>query len=375
MKKVKQPWIYSKWIDGTFILAPALTISAIILLLRSKIEAVETLPVWLWGVLVIGVDVAHVYSTIFRTYADPKEFQARKTLYTLTPLICWAVGTLLYSIDALVFWRAITYFAVFHFIRQQYGFMMIYSRNEKRGKIARQLDELAIYMATLYPLIYWHTHLPRHFDWFIESDFMAVNLPWLDGAAFALYIAVLLLYFVKEIWQSIKTSSLNIPKNLLLIGTIISWWVAIIAFDNDIAFTASNVIAHGVPYIALIWIYGRNQGKIEPSRKLLGNITMQKFFTLRFLPIFVGILLMLAYLEEGLWDGFIWTEHKVMFAPFHILPVLDDKTTLSWIVPLLALPQLTHYALDAFIWRMRIEKTDWKQVLFYQTTSNNEQKL
>jgi hypothetical protein len=367
---MKQPWIYSKWMDGAFILAPALLISAIILLFQNSFEAVETLPVWLWGVLVICVDVAHVYSTIFRTYADPKEFQARRTLYTLTPLICWAVGALLYSIDGLVFWRAITYFAVFHFIRQQYGFMMIYSRNEKRTKSSRKLDELAIYMATLYPLIYWHTHLPRHFDWFIEGDFMAVNLPWLNTIAFVLYMMVLLVYSAKEIWKIIKVRSLNIPKNLLLFGTVISWWVGVVAFNNDITFSTANIIAHGVPYIALIWIYGRNQGQVEPTRKLFGNITMQNFFTVRLLPIFIGILLVLAYLEEGLWDGFIWTEHKGMFAPFHILPATYDKATLAWLVPLLALPQLTHYALDAFIWRMRSERTDWKQVLFYKAENN-----
>ena len=367
---MKQPWIYSAKMDGAFILAPALLISAIILLFQNNIIAVETMPIWLWGVLVIGVDVAHVYSTIFRTYADPKEFRARHTLYTLTPLICWAIGTLLYSIDGSVFWRAITYFAVFHFIRQQYGFMMIYSRNEKHGKLYRQLDELAIYMATIYPLIYWHTHLPRHFDWFIEGDFMAVHLPWLNSAALALYAVILVAYVAKEIWQSAKTRSLNIPKNLLLLGTIISWWVGIVALDNDIAFTAANVIAHGVPYIALIWIFGRNQGQVEPKRKLFGNIPIQRFFTIRFLPIFIGILLALAYLEEGLWDGFIWTEHKRIFAPLHILPALDDKSTLAWLIPLLALPQLTHYALDAFIWRMRSKNTDWKKVLFYQSEKN-----
>jgi len=35
-------------------------------------------------------------------------------------------------------------------------------------------------------------------------------------------------------------------------------------------------------------------------------------------------------------------------------------------VPLLALPQITHYLLDAFIWRLHRTDTDWKKILFHQ---------
>ena len=341
-------------------------ISLLALCFGRAISGLDNIPAWAWGVLIIGVDVAHVYSTIFRTYLDKQEFRARKTLYTLTPFICWVVGALLYSINALVFWRAITYFAVFHFIRQQYGFMMIYSCNERdKPPIARKIDEYAIYIATIYPLIYWHTHLPRKFDWFIEGDFIAINSAMINWVALAVYVIIISAYIGKEIWQFIKTRAINIPKNLLFIGTAISWFVGIIYFNNDIAFTAINVVSHGIPYIALIWIYGKNHGKISPHKKLLGNISFRKFFSLKMLPFFIGSLLLFAYLEEGLWDGFIWTEHRTIFSFFHNLPTINDKATLAWLVPLLALPQITHYVLDAFIWRLKEKDTNWKEILFH----------
>ena len=365
---MKQPWIYSATVDGAFILAPALLITAVVLCLQHTIGAMDTIPLWMWGVLIVGVDVAHVYSTLFRTYADRQEFKARRTLYTLAPLVCWAVGTLLYSIDALFFWRAIAYLAVFHFVRQQYGFMMIYGRKESSHRpLYRRIDKAAIYLATLYPLVYWHTHLPRHFDWFIEGDFLAVSAPWLDRLTLMAYVGVMLAYVVKEIVLSINSHSINIPKNALLLGTAVSWWVGIVAFDNDLAFTAVNVLAHGIPYMALIWIYGRNQAGLEPTKPLIGRITFQRFFSWAMLPLFVGILVLLAYVEEGLWDGLVWTEHKSFFAPFQFLPSLDDKETLAWLVPLLALPQLTHYALDGFIWRLKTPNTNWKRILFYRS--------
>jgi len=363
---MKQPWIYSARLDGAFILAPALVVSAVLFLFRDTITPIEPIPLWLWGLLIIGVDVAHVYSTLFRTYADPKEFNARKTLYTLIPFVCWVVGVLLYSIDALVFWRSIAYLAVFHFVRQQYGLMMIYGRKEyNTHSFFRWVDKGAIYIATLYPLIYWHTHLPRHFDWFIEGDFFALNAPWLSRIALLFYVLIFLAYVVKEAWLTVNRRNFNVPKNILFIGTAISWWVGIITFDNDLAFTAANVLAHGIPYMGLIWIYGHNQGQLDPDRTLFGKITAKQLFTLRLLPLFVGVLIVLAYLEEGLWDGLIWVEHKNMFSPFHILPSIEDKATLAWLVPLLALPQLVHYTLDAFIWRFKTKGAEWKRILFF----------
>lgn len=364
---MKQPWIYSATVDSLFILAPALLISTIVLLFQHSIMSISHLPVWMWGVLIVGVDVAHVYSTLFRTYADRDEFEARKTLYTLTPFICWIAGTILYSMDALFFWRAIAYLAVFHFVRQQYGFMMIYGRKEtKQPPLYRHIDKAAIYLATLYPLIYWHTHLPRQFEWFIEGDFKAITATWLDHIAFAMYVVIMGLYLLKEIGFFIRNHSINLPKNALLLGTALSWWVGIVVFDNDLAFTAVNVLAHGIPYIALIWIYGRNQASLEPKKSLVGKLTFQRFFSWPMIPLFIGILVLFAYVEEGLWDGLIWAEHKSLFAPFHFLPSLEDKETLAWLVPLLALPQLTHYALDAFIWRMKTPDTNWKRILFYR---------
>ncbi len=48
----------------------------------------------------------------------------------MAPLLGWLAFVALYSLGSMVFWRVLAYLAVFHFIRQQYGFMMIYRRND-----------------------------------------------------------------------------------------------------------------------------------------------------------------------------------------------------------------------------------------------------
>jgi hypothetical protein len=45
------------------------------------------------------------------------------------------------------------------------------AKNGDPGGGQRLLDTLTIYLMTLYPLAYWHAHLPRKFWWFLAEDF------------------------------------------------------------------------------------------------------------------------------------------------------------------------------------------------------------
>ncbi len=363
-----QPWICSAKFDGWLILAPAILITALVVIFNQHLESLKDVPPWLWLLLIVGVDVSHVYSTIFRTYLDKEELQKRQALYALTPLLAWIVGCFLYSVDSLVFWRVLAYLAVFHFIRQQYGFMMIYARKERDvPTYYRLIDKAAIYLATIYPIIYWHCHT-REFEWFIKDDFFTLNAPLLNTVAATLYVVTLVAYIVKEAVQWKRTGTFNIPKNLLLFGTAFSWFVGIVAFNNDLAFTATNVIAHGVPYLALIWLYGHNQTDIQGTTKNTYLWPwMGKLFQWKAVPFYIATLFVIAFVEEGFWDGFVWREHGTLFGFSSALPAIADSHTLVWLVPLLALPQATHYILDAFIWRMTTENTSWKRFLFHQT--------
>ena len=123
---------------------------------------------------VLLIDVAHVYATGFRVYFDPAELRKRPWLYGLTPLLALAIGAAIYSESSVWFWRLLAYLAVFHFVRQQYGWVALYrSRGKEQGRLGKWIDSLAIYMATIYPLVYWHAHLPRNFWWFLQGDFAA----------------------------------------------------------------------------------------------------------------------------------------------------------------------------------------------------------
>ena len=111
------------------------------------------------------------------------------------------------------------------------------------------------------------------------------------------------------------------------------------------AFTMLNVVAHGIPYMALIWLLKEKEGGEK------GNHSVSVARYLRSATIFIVVIVLFSYLEEGLWDGLVWREHTSVFPLFSLLPHLTSKEILSVLVPLLSLPQSTHYVLDGFIWK------------------------
>lgn len=345
----RQPWLHSAVYDGFYILSPAFVSLAAVMLLPARYRETDIMPIAAWVFLVLMIDVAHVYSTLFRTYMNPERLARQKVLYTVVPVACYLGGVLLYSLGALVFWRTLAYLAVFHFIRQQYGFMRIYSRTENAAPWMKTVDTFTIYYATLYPIIYWHCTPVHHFNWFTEGDFFEINAPWLLPAASVLYGITLLAYAVKELLLCSQTKTLNIPRNLVIAGTLVSWYAGIVYFNGDLSFTLLNVVAHGVPYMALVWLSARREA--DSSQR--SHLYKQIFFRPAGILIFFAIILGLAYLEEGLWDGLVWSEHQRVFSLFTHLPIVQNDIILSLLVPLLSLPQMTHYTLDGFIWRRK----------------------
>lgn len=347
VKTYKQPWL-GRWLfDSLYILLPGYVALFVVFFLPNKFKTTDEVPLVAWVVLILLIDVAHVYSTLFRTYWDKQRFAANRRLYIMIPVLCYIVGVLLYTIDGLLFWRMLAYLAVFHFIRQQYGFMRLYSRYEPKHTVSAVIDKVAIYAATLYPLLYWHCTPGRNFNWFVDGDFLIGSATILKDIGLYLYLAILLVYIAKEVTTIVKSRHINLPKNLVIISTVVTWYFGIVYFNGDMAFTLLNVVAHGIPYMALIWLFNKKEETGGKERKSF-IATYRYSFLFFLLSIFL-----FAYLEEGIWDGMIWHDHGTIFNMFSFLPSPKSKEVFALLIPLLSLPQSTHYVLDGFIWRKR----------------------
>jgi hypothetical protein len=345
------PWLISAHWDVAVFGGSAALAFALLLWgwLTGVLEGVT--PPWAWVATVLAVDVAHVWATAYRVYLDPDELRRRPGLYFGVPLAAYAVGVMLYSASSGAFWRVLAYLAVFHFVRQQYGWVALYRRRlGTTSRLDRILDDAAIYSATLYPILWWHAHLPREFEWFIEGDFLP-GLP--NGVASALWPVHLLIsvfYVIRQAWLRAHRRPVSMGKDLVIASTWLSWYVGIVVLDSDYAFTVTNVLVHGIPYLALVWVYGRGRYGNENQNEKNTTSVLRRVFTPRGWPIYLTSLVVLAWIEEWGWDRFIWHERGGLFPG----PALTPSTAaLALLVPLLALPQSTHYVLDAWIWRVK----------------------
>ncbi|WP_163399896.1 hypothetical protein [Flavobacterium fluviatile] len=336
-----QPWIHRDKTDLLFIIGPSFFVLSIIFMFQDYITEIENdYSFYTWLFLIVFIDVAHVYATLFKTYFVAHEFQKKKKLLILLPIICFVVSMILFSFGSLVFWSFLAYIAVFHFIRQQYGFMRLYARNEAKTKVSVIIDNLAIYAATVYPMLFWFLSPDRKFNWFVENEFFHFENQVLLEILFWIYIGILVIYTVRTAFISFKNRFFNVPKNSIILGTALSWYFGIVYFNDDLVFTLLNVVSHGIPYMALVY-FREVESKVDNGSGIFGFL---KSYNAVFL--YGLILLVIAFSEEFLWEFFVWNEN-ISVSNF------DFSGWQFVLVPLLSVPQFTHYLLDGFIWKSK----------------------
>lgn len=329
------PWLISRRVDLAVLIAPAL-LTVGVALLAPPGAALGPLG---WLVLVLGLDVAHVWASLYRTYADRAELRRHPRRYALLPLLAFGVGCAVYATSAALFWTSLAYLAVFHFIRQQVGFLALYRLREGAPRNTREarLERAALYALMLWPLLWWHAHLPRAFDWFLPGDFVPFVPAWIVPPAGLLAAGLVLAHAAARL-----RSGRSAPgRDLWLLTTGAVWLGGMVLSNGDLAFSATNVVLHGLPYLALVAWTGHRQWAVSGR----GPVEA-RWFQGAGLALFLAPLLGLAFLEEAAWDLWVWRERAWLFGE----AALPDPGW--WAVPLLSVPQVTHYVLDGLIWKL-----------------------
>lgn len=316
------------------------TLLAYLLSQLLKIDSVSSL---MWLILILGVDVSHVYSTVYRTYFNSQQRLQLGKVLILVPLFVFflSLGLALYS--AQLFWTVLAYIAIFHFSRQQIGFLRWLQIPSGYPKL---ILEAGVYLSTLGSVFIWHLQGPKNFNWFVAQDLIYLNeISNIDiislsnlsrsvvvGGSIAAFAFSLILFFQKKV-------TIHIP--FILVSTFSSWYFPIVVLNSDFVFSVSNVIAHGIPYMTLVW------GEEHRTKSAFRQIEL-----------FLGIILIMALVEEGFWDALVWREHSEFFESFYFLPKMNPTSLgLSVVLAVLILPQLTHYILDGFIWKKKYRQT------------------
>lgn len=342
-----------KAFEKIFIISPPILSSLIVLIAFSLDMAPKNTNPLTWLLIVVFIDVAHVWSSLFRTYLSKEGMRKWRKPLMLIPMVCYFFGVFLHAFGPKVFWMGLAYFAVFHFIRQQYGFIKLYSKAGQSSSINPGLEKLTIYSACLIPILIWHLSGPQKFFWFVPEDFLYFESQSLVTVLKVIGPSILFYYLFMVVRKS-NVAALASPKVLIILGTYLAWWSGIVWVATDWAFTITNVISHGIPYFALILINHFTKDK-SSDLYFFNSDQWQKLPRPFIIASALLLVFSLAYIEEGLWDSFLWHDHNEYFKWF--LRDLYNKGPItelglqSFLIPLLALPQTTHYALDGLIWR------------------------
>src|SRR5882757_9133083 len=115
MMKSNSHWLTSPAKESALILLPLFLPVLIVYLFRGYFsEHTEVTTLW-WLVLVLMIDVGHVYSTLFRFYWERATFLKYRSLLVTIPVVCFISGVSLHLVDSFLFWRILAYAALYHF--------------------------------------------------------------------------------------------------------------------------------------------------------------------------------------------------------------------------------------------------------------------
>lgn len=334
--RIQNSWIFSRDEDLLVFLCPLLLSWAILAwLYRLGMATTWPPPYIIYVFAVILLDYGHVFSTLFRTYLDKEEFLKRRTLYIVTPLVCFLLAVWFHQLSPMFCLQIYMYFNIYHFVRQQYGWMRLAARKENPQTAADVFwDKVIIYNVTLYPVLWWHVH-PTGFTWRDPAPYVSLPLTWVEPWLSALHWALIAAYVLRQGILTWQGKALNVSKHLIWIVTWCIWYPGIVLTQSLLVFALSQTITHGLPYLYLIYRYNSRRWQRAELRSRLFH--GRGYFG------YLLVILAFGYYAE------YWPK---------IANTLGSDSSLlqSVLTASVLLPSLVHFALDGFIWKLREDK-------------------
>ena len=312
--------------------------------------------------LAITFFVAHRYFTFPLVYMDNVEFDRHRVLYILIPILCIGLIALCYylRIDEPEMFAVWYLFNFFHFVRQKYGILRIYSGKGQWGH--KRLDEWATYtwaLAGFFYLLSTQAEVEGRLMHYLNvlgidilyAGILLITLGWMvyqyfsvEGrvkptwpillgtvillilqpnanlmatGSYTIAMVATLVWLVYE-WRS--PHPLNVPKVLFLLSVVFMYGVAPILSAEAMA--DATAFSHAAEYIVLVGLAVQNKARTGAQdapllSKASNHIVLH---TLLFIVIVSGFLFGLKYVSmlafliftygtsfmHFIFDGMIW---------------------------------------------------------------------
>ncbi len=350
-------WIVSARFDLALVAIPFAGALASLLTVGGDGGAV---PLWAFLLLIVATDVAHVWATAYITYLDQEVFRRRRLLFVLPVPLAFLIAYRLHVHSPQLYWTLLAYVAIYHFIQQQWGFIALYkARAGERRSFDYYLDKWTLWVGALGPVLLWHASPARQFDWFNAGEsFIARINPDLQGDIVIIMGVFAALWLGRQIQIHVAHREINPGKCLWMTLSWISWSVGIGLADHPLISAAFINLFHGIPFLGLVWYRcnRRWQGASGGPSRLVAWLSQRRNWLWFLLPLWV-----FALAEETLWDGLVWQ----IYLP-SLLDVSGPDLSLEMLslwVALLSIPQIVHYYLDAWVWKLDGSNPDLRALL------------
>jgi hypothetical protein len=313
-------WIIGRGVDLSLVIGSALAGYAY-LVLYAALHVPITLLWWFWSV---GFDGTHIFATASRTYFDREARERNPKLLYGSLIFFFSIGPVMVLLGAVKYLAILVgVWAYYHVIRQHYGFMVLYKvKCRDLRPLDNALDRIFLGVMMVFP------PFQRFFLHHPEELGLHTAFPWLEPYCWAIVVATLVVYLVRQFMRWWAGEALNVPKYLLFAAIMPLHWLTF-AYMSWQAAVPTVTIVHNLQYHAIVWFHNRNRygdsagashGRIPAavSKSLLAYIA-------------VGLVFSLLYRIPGFALGRVSELAFGFFCGFG----------------------LTHYYLDSRIWRVR----------------------
>ncbi len=191
--------------------------------------------------------ISHRYFTFPLVYGDRAEYARRRRTYIVVPVICVIGVWFCYFFrvaepEMFTFW---SFFNYFHFVKQKYGLLRIYSSKTRWG--LKRLDEVVVYgwgAAGMIHVLGMQSGVEGRLMFYLSS-----HPVWIYG----MVILVGAFWTIDELWgwtgESRRSTIVTIGSAFVIVGAVIGWF----AIDPATGPMVVNIIYAVLGILTLVW--------------------------------------------------------------------------------------------------------------------------
>ena len=260
-------WLVSRRYDGLLFIGSALLPLPMVGLYRALQGRLLPLggdgQIATYFIFAALFDHPHIFQSFSRTLVDPVERARHRTLHTWGLLVFIAAG---FAIQAAglerMFIGVTAFYGTWHIMRQRWGFLRLYKGlAQDWAPLETRLDTTLFYLGMGATWMVGYSDVSDRVVVYHQLTAPFPRVPvWLAKPVFMLFVGVLVLYCLRQLYRALRGRHINVPK-LLLLGSALSThaYIYLLADLPFLVTEAVQTIYHDMQYRGFIAHYQRRR--------------------------------------------------------------------------------------------------------------------